>query len=190
MPYVIYGQSLIENQKFQFLFYDSNQQINPQHTLPTLVDNGFTLWESKPIMMYLAEKYGKNDSLYPKDPKSRALVNQRLFFDSNLYDKFAAYYYANMFYGKPLVPENYKPMETTMEYFNIFLETSKYAAGDHITLADLALVTTISNYDVLGFDFTTYDFVREWYQKCQQTIKDYHINYEGAMGFKNLASKK
>ena len=39
---------------------------------------------SHAIMCYMADKYGKNDSLYPKDLRSRALVNQRLHFESGV----------------------------------------------------------------------------------------------------------
>lgn len=44
-------------------------------------------------MTYLVEQYGKDDSLYPKDPKKRAIVNQRLYFDAcTLYKALADYY--------------------------------------------------------------------------------------------------
>lgn len=69
-------------------------KLNPQHTIPTLVDEGFALWESRAIQVYLVEKYGKTDSLYPKCPKKRAVVNQRLYFDlGTLYGSLAAHYY-------------------------------------------------------------------------------------------------
>ena len=55
--------------------------INPQHTVPTMVDGSLVLNESRPIAGYLVNKYGKDDKLYPKDPVARAKVDQRLYFD-------------------------------------------------------------------------------------------------------------
>jgi glutathione S-transferase len=44
-------------------------------------------------MGYLVDKYGKDDSLYPKDLKERTRINQMLHFDvGTLYQHFAAYY--------------------------------------------------------------------------------------------------
>lgn len=58
-------------------------------------------------MTYLADAYGKNDTLYPKNPKCRALVDQRLYFDiGTLYARFADYYVSFIFIETIPMPTN------------------------------------------------------------------------------------
>jgi len=97
-------------------------KINPQHTVPTLVDDGFALWESRAIMVYLVEQYGKTASLYPSDAKARAIVNQRLYFDlGTLYQRFADYYYPQIFAKAPANPDNLKKLEDAVGFFQHLL---------------------------------------------------------------------
>ncbi|KXJ83234.1 hypothetical protein RP20_CCG007572 [Aedes albopictus] len=168
-----------EHMKPEFL------KLNPQHTIPTLVDNGFSLWESRAIMGYLVEKYGKDDKLYPKDPQKRALVNQRLYFDMGvLYQRFGDYWYPQIFAKQPANPDNFKKMEEAVGFLNTFLEGHQYAAGDELTIADLSLAASAATYEVAGFDFSKYPNVQAWLERCKKNAPGYDLNQAGADEFK------
>ncbi|XP_049803089.1 glutathione S-transferase 1-like isoform X2 [Schistocerca nitens] len=62
-------------------------KMNPMHQIPTINDGGFFLSESHAIVTYLADKYAKNENLYPKDILKRSIVHERLFFDVAFYSK-------------------------------------------------------------------------------------------------------
>lgn len=152
-----------------------------------MVDDGFALWESRAIIAYLVEKYGKTDSLYPKDPKKRALVNQRLYFDiGTLYQRLADFYYPQIFAKAPANPDNLKKLEDAVGFLDKFLEGQEYSAGDSLTIADISLVATVSTLDVADFDLTKYPNVVRWYEKVKATTPGYDINEEGLIEFKKF----
>lgn len=67
--------------------------LNPQHNIPFIVDGDIQLNESRAITAYLVNRYAKDDTLYPKCPKARAIVDQRLYFDMGvLYHRFGELY--------------------------------------------------------------------------------------------------
>lgn len=45
----------------------------------------FELFYSNAIIQYLGDKYDLEGTLYPKDPKARAIVNHRLCFNLAMY---------------------------------------------------------------------------------------------------------
>ncbi|XP_037952184.1 glutathione S-transferase 1-1-like [Teleopsis dalmanni] len=152
-------------------------KINPQHMVPTIVDNGFVLWESRAIMTYLIEQYGKDDSLYPKDPKKRALINQRLYFDmGTLYKALGDYYYPQLAKKSKGDPALYKNIETAFEFLNTFLEDQLYVAGDTFTVADIALVATVSTFANAEFDFSKYENVMKWWENVKKVTPGFEEN--------------
>lgn len=143
-------------------------KMNPQHTIPTLNDNGFSIWESKAINIYLVEKYGKGSSLYPTDPDAKAVVNQRLFFDNSvLYQRYADAYYPYLFRGATIDPEKVKKLEEAFEFLEIFLTDNDYVAGNVLTVADISIVTSVTTARAVEFGIGKYKNVNKWLAKMQ-----------------------
>lgn len=165
-------------------------KINPQHTVPTLVDGDFTLWESRAVMVYLCEKYDKTQKWYPKCPKIRAVINQRLYFDmGTFYKSFADYFYPQIMKKAPADPEMFKKVEKALELFNTFLMGHKFAAGDNPTVADIALLASITNFDAAKFDFSKYTKVAQWYEECKKIIPGYAENLEACLSYKKYVKE-
>ncbi len=56
--------------------------VNPNASVPALVDGDFVLWESNAILQYAADKVG-NHVAYPSDLRTRADVNRWLLWESS-----------------------------------------------------------------------------------------------------------
>lgn len=154
-------------------------KLNPQHTIPTLVDDDFSIWESKAIIIYLIDKYAKDDSLYPVDPKIMAIINQRFFFDMGTLSKSMGDYYFASFSGRQQDPEDFKKLEVAVGLLNIFLESTGYAAAKHLTVADLVLFATVSTLTNFGFEFTPYPQVEKWLELMNKTAPGVESNNAG-----------
>ncbi|CAL8118400.1 unnamed protein product [Orchesella dallaii] len=157
-------------------------KINPQHTVPTMVDNGFVLTESRAMLMYLANKYGKDDSLYPKDPQKRALVDMRILFDiSTLYPRFGEYVYPTMFAKTPLDPEKLKKVEEVLGYVELFLKDG-FIAGSNLTIADFSMASILSTIEATAIlDFSKFAKISEYLAKCRGLMKGWdELNQPGA----------
>ncbi len=50
--------------------------LNPRHQVPTIVDDGFALWESTVILEYLDERFVSGKPLYPGDVRERARIRR------------------------------------------------------------------------------------------------------------------
>lgn len=139
------------------------------------------LWESRAILGYLVDQYGKDDSLFPKDSKKRAVVSQRLYFDmGTLYQRFADYYYPIWKQNAPADADKLKRLEEGIGFLNTFLEEHKYVAGDNLTIADLAIYSTLSTFPVLiGINFKSFPNVDKWFELMNKTAPGVELNQQG-----------
>eukprot|EP00099_Drosophila_melanogaster_P016144 NP_525114.1 glutathione S transferase D7 [Drosophila melanogaster] len=155
-------------------------RINPQHTIPTLVDNGFVIWESRAIAVYLVEKYGKPDSpLYPNDPQKRALINQRLYFDmGTLYDALTKYFFLIFRTGKFGDQEALDKVNSAFGFLNTFLEGQDFVAGSQLTVADIVILATVSTVEWFSFDLSKFPNVERWLKNAPKVTPGWEQNLE------------
>ena len=65
-------------------------KLNPVHQVPTLIDGDLVVSESRAIMAYLVNSRKPGSDLYPTNPKVRALIDQRLYFEAINFFELAA----------------------------------------------------------------------------------------------------
>ncbi|XP_036143321.1 glutathione S-transferase 1-1-like [Monomorium pharaonis] len=151
------------------------EELNPQKTIPFLIDDDLKLSESRAIMTYLVDQYGPDDTLYPRNPEARALVDQRLYFDFGYLFSGVFSYYLTVLRKEADTydPVEYAKLKDSFKIMNNFLEGQDYVTGDNLTIADLALVASITTALAFGFDLEEYQNVSNWLERIQTTAPGY-----------------
>lgn len=98
--------------------------------------------------------------------------------------------YPVIFGGASYDPAKLTKIEEAFKFFDIFLEGQDFAAGGDLTLADLALISTVSTLDVVGFDISPYKNVSRWYAKVKATAPGYEeANGKNVQIFKQMVDQ-
>ncbi|XP_017835794.2 glutathione S-transferase 1 [Drosophila busckii] len=159
---------------------------NPQGTVPMLEDGAVCFWDSHAIMAYLVRKYAKDDALYPKDFYRRAVVDQRLHFESGVVFANALISVTKLvlFKGVTAVPkERIEAIVEAYDFTEAFLKNNNYIAGDQLTIADFSLISSISSMlAYVEIDAVKYPRITAWMQRMQQ-LPYYEENAKGARLF-------
>lgn len=133
--------------------------------MPLIEEDGVFISDSHAICAYLVNKYGKDDSLYPKDLVKRALVDSRLHFDSgHMFCRLRMLFEPVIFNNAKSFPEdriNY--IRSQYEILNRFVENSPYVCGDDLTIADFCLVATVTSLtEIVPLDPVAHAKVLQW----------------------------
>ncbi len=143
---------------------------NPNGRVPTLqIDESTYLPESNAILWYLAE----GSPYIPDDRLTRARVLQWMFFEQYSHEPFIA---TSRFWISILKEaDNYREQieskraggESALAVMNEHLASHAYFAGEHYSIADIALFAYTHVADEGGFDLSPYPEVMNWIERVQ-----------------------
>lgn len=125
--------------------------LNPNGTVPTLVDGDFVLWESNAILRYLAARAAS--PLYPPEPPRRAPVDQWLDWQlGTLSPAFRPLYVAHIRERRPL--DGLAPLvaaaHAQFALLDAALRDRDWIAGAQLTIADIAIGPMVHRWFALG----------------------------------------
>lgn len=126
-------------------------KLNPNGKIPTLDDDGFIVWESRAIMVYLAEKT-PGQTVYPQDLRGRADVNHWLFWDAVhfspavgilVYERVVKGFFGQGAPDPKEVERGERLLAPLLKVLDGQLDARTWLCGDAVTLADLSLATPL-----------------------------------------------
>ena len=137
-------------------------RINPNGRIPAIVDDGFAVFESGAILIYLAEKTGR---LLPSDPRGRSLAIQWLMFQTGGVGPMQGQ--ANVFYR--YFPEKLQSaidryQHETRRLYEVLdrrLGEAEYLAGAY-SIADIATYPWVRIHDWAGVAVDGLDHLQRW----------------------------
>jgi len=141
--------------------------INPNATIPAIVDDGFALFESLAITLYLARKAGQ---LWPADLRGEALAYQwTLWGATEVEATLGQWAYHTLLLPeaerKPqLAEEAARRLPVKLEVLDGMLAGRQWLAADVFTIADLNLAAILFRAPSFGLD--RWPRVADWHRRC------------------------
>ena len=145
--------------------------MNPAGQVPVLVlDDGRPLSQSNAIILHLAE----GSVLIPTDAYDRARMLEWMFWEQYSHEPYVAVARFQVRYqGRPvadLEPRLVERGKAALQRLEDGLAASPYLVGDHISLADVALVAYTRMAGEGGFELSDYPAVGVWIARVEQAL--------------------
>ena len=150
--------------------------LNPNHKIPVFIDDdGFTLWESTAIMLYLASKESGH-TLYSDDIKVQANINKWLYWNiAHWSPACGVYVYEYLFknflnLGEPDPDELKKGDELFLRFAEVLdghLNDRKWLVGDDVTLADYAVASFLDHIESAHMPIDNFKQIQRWYANIE-----------------------
>jgi len=147
--------------------------LNPNGHVPVIDDDGFILWESMAINLYLAKKYGR-DGLYPSRLVDEARAWQWSFWGMTEVERPVL----TVLFNRAILPEDKrdaaagdaaeKTLGGPLKVLDAALGHSSNLLGDRFTVADLNVASILAWARPAQIDMAPFPKVAEWLKNCAE----------------------
>lgn len=144
-------------------------KINPNGRIPTLIDDGFVIWESIAINRYLSRKH--NPELLGKSDTDMGLVEQWCIWGMSEYQTplLSALRHGMMLSAEKrdqsIFDSEVEKLNNLHKILDDMLENKEYLVGDYFTLADLQNAVAINMMNFIKVDLSKYSNLTKWLEK-------------------------
>lgn len=147
--------------------------INPNGHIPAIDDDGFVLWESMAINLYLAKKHARG-SLYPIRFEDEARAWQWSFWGMTEVERPVL----TAMFHRALLPEDKRDPKLAdqcerelgrpLMVLDQAVADRPYLLGEHFTVADLNLASILSWARPARIDFSHVPKAADWMKRCAE----------------------
>ena len=147
--------------------------MNPNCTVPTIDDDGFTLWESNVIVRYLSMKYAA-EKMYGDDIQTFASASRWMDWEQS---KFLPEQHILVMNLVRLPPEERNTDEveearvsllTPLGIIEEQLSRTKYIAADHFTMGDIPIGMRVHRWFLFDLESPPMPNLARWYAAIQE----------------------
>ncbi|HTT81815.1 MAG TPA: glutathione S-transferase family protein [Stellaceae bacterium] len=147
--------------------------INPNGHIPAIDDDGFMLWESMAINLYLAKKHSRG-SLYPIRFEDEARVWQWSFWGMTEVERPVL----TALFHRALLPEaqrdaaladrSEKELGRPLMVLDQAVAGQPYLLGEHFSIADLNVASVLSWARPARIDLSAVPKMADWFRRCAE----------------------
>ncbi len=155
--------------------------LNPNGTVPTIVEDDFVLWESNSIVRYLAHEHG-NGGLWPTEARTRARAERWMDWQLSVLSPALG----PVFRGLVRTPEAERDMDAiakardglagAMAILDRYLGETAFVAGPEFSMGDIPVGIVTYRWFALAIEREDYPNVKRWYDAlCERAGYREHI---------------
>ena len=144
--------------------------LNPNGTVPTIVEDGFALWESNAIVRYLASTHGLG-TLCPKDARERAHADQWMDWQQTVVNPAIFPVFFAFVRQKPeerdmnAVKAGRDKLAAAFAILDKHLAKNNFVAGPRFTMGDIPLGIIAYRWFTLPIERENLPAVATWYDR-------------------------